>query len=103
MLLVTIDFIPGVQFEVLGIVVGSTVRAKHMGKDFMASFRNIVGGEVTEYTEMMRESREIATQRMIDDAARIGADAIVGVRYTSSEIMQGSAEIMAYGTAVRYR
>lgn len=103
MLLVTTDFIPGVQFEALGIVVGSTVRAKHMGKDFMASFRNIVGGEVTEYTEMMRESRKIATQRMIDDAARIGADAIVGVRYTSSEIMQGSAEIMAYGTAVRYR
>lgn len=103
MLLVTTDFIPGTQFDVLGIVVGSTVRAKHAGKDFVASFRNLVGGEVTEYTEMMREAREIATQRMVDDAARMRADAIVGVRYASSEIMQGSAEIMAYGTAVKFK
>lgn len=103
MLLVTTDFIPGTQFDVLGIVVGSTVRAKHAGKDFVASFRNLVGGEVTEYTEMMREAREIATQRMVDDAVRMRADAIVGVRYASSEIMQGSAEIMAYGTAVKFK
>lgn len=102
MLLVTTDFIPGVQFDVLGIVVGSTVRAKHVGKDFVASFRNFVGGEVTEYTEMMREARDIATQRMIGEASRMCADAIVGVRYASSEIMQGSAEIMAYGTAVKF-
>lgn len=103
MLIVTTDFIPGVQFDVLGIVVGSTVRAKHLGKDFVASFRNIVGGEVSEYTEMMREARDIATQRMVDEAARMCADAIVGVRYASSEIMQGSAEIMAYGTAVKFK
>lgn len=103
MLIVTTDFIPGTQYDVLGVVVGSTVRAKHAGKDFVASFRNLVGGEISEYTEMMREAREIATQRMIDDAMRIGADAVVGVRYASSEIMQGSAEIMAYGTAVKYR
>lgn len=103
MLTVTTDFIPGTEFEVLGIVTGSTVRAKHVGKDFVASFRTIVGGEVTEYTEMMREARNIAMDRMIAEAMSINADAIVGVRYASSEIMQGSAEIMAYGTAVKFK
>ncbi len=103
MLTVTTDFIPGAEFEVLGIVTGSTVRAKHVGKDFVASFRTIVGGEVNEYTEMMREARSIAMDRMIAEAMSINADAIVGVRYSSSEIMQGSAEIMAYGTAVKFK
>ena len=103
MLTVTTDFIPGAEFEVLGIVTGSTVRAKHVGKDFVASFRTIVGGEVNEYTEMMREARSIAMDRMIAEAMSINADAIVGVRYSSSEIMQGSAEIMAYGTAVNFK
>ncbi len=103
MLTVTTDFIPGAEFEVLGIVTGSTVRAKHVGKDFVASFRTIVGGEVNEYTEMMREARSIAMDRMIAEAMSINADAILGVRYSSSEIMQGSAEIMAYGTAVKFK
>ena len=102
MLIVNTDYVSGKNLSMLGLVKGSTVQAKHIGKDFMAGLKNIVGGEMTSYTEMMEESRKIATDRMIKEAAAMGADAVVNVRYCSSEITQGAAEVMAYGTAVKF-
>ncbi|MDP6101764.1 MAG: YbjQ family protein [Dehalococcoidia bacterium] len=84
----------------LGLVRGSTIRARHVGKDIMASFRSIVGGEVTEYTRLMAESREQSIQRMVAEAERMGANAIVGTRFVTSMVMSGAAELLAYGTAV---
>ena len=84
----------------LGIVKGSTIRAKHIGKDIMAGFRNIAGGEITEYTTMMAEAREEATKRMVDDATSQGANAIIGMRFATSMVMQNAAEVLAYGTGV---
>jgi uncharacterized protein YbjQ (UPF0145 family) len=86
--------------KTLGMAKGSTIRARHMGRDIMAGLRGIVGGEVTEYTKMMAESREQAIQRMVEDAEGQGANAIVGARFTTSMVMSGAAEILAYGTAV---
>ena len=103
MLLVNIDHIPGKEYEVLGLVKGTVVQSKHMGKDFMASFKTIVGGEIKGYTEMLVEARKIATDRMEADAKAMGADAILNVRYGSSAIMQGAAEVVAYGTAVKFK
>ena len=102
MTLVSIDTIPGREFEVLGIVKGTIVQTKNFGKDFMAGMKTLVGGDITGYTEMLTEARQIATKRMVDEAEAISADAIVGVRYGSSQIMQGAAEVIAYGTAVRF-
>jgi len=85
----------------LGLVRGSTVRARNFGRDFFASIKNIIGGEISEYTKLLADSREQAMKRMIDDAERLGADAILNVRFTTSAVMQGSSEILAYGTAVR--
>ena len=102
MLIVTIDQIPGKNFEVLGAVRGSTVRTKNFGKDIMAGFRTLVGGEVADYTEMLAEARQIATGRMVQQAEEMGADAILGLRYASSSVMQGAAECIAYGTAVKF-
>jgi uncharacterized protein YbjQ (UPF0145 family) len=102
MLIMTIEN-PGKPFETLGLVRGSMIQSKHIGKDMAAGFKTLVGGELKGYTEMMEESREIATQRMLDQAKLLGADAVVGVRYTSSSIMQGAAEVTAYGTAVKYK
>ncbi|MBQ1642132.1 MAG: YbjQ family protein [Oscillospiraceae bacterium] len=102
MTLVSIDTIPGREFEVLGIVKGTIVQTKNFGKDFMAGMKTLVGGEITGYTEMLTEARQIATKRMVDEAEALSADAIVGVRYGSSQIMQGAAEVIAYGTAVRF-
>ena len=87
--------------EVLGIVKGSTVKARNIGRDFMAGLKNIVGGEISEYTKLLAESRDDATKRMVEDAMRLGADAVVNVRFTTSDVMQGAAEILAYGTAVK--
>ncbi len=101
MILVTTETISGKQIATLGMVRGSTVQSKHIGKDIMQGFKTIVGGELKGYTEMMNEAREIATARMIEDAARMGADAVVAVRYASSAVMDGAAEVMAYGTAVK--
>ena len=101
MLLLNIEHIPGKQIEALGIVKGSVVQSKNFGKDFMAGMKTLVGGEITGYTEMLNEARQIATKRMVDEAQALGADAIVNVRYASSSLMQGAAEITAYGTAVR--
>jgi len=84
----------------IGLVKGSTIRARHLGKDIMAGFRGVVGGEITEYTKMMAEAREQALQRMIEDAQKQGANAIIGMRFTTSMIMQNAAEVLAYGTGV---
>ena len=103
MMLVTIDSIPGKEYEVLGIVKGTIVQSKNFGRDFMAAVKTLIGGEIAGYTEMLNEARQIATKRMVDEATSLGADAIVGVRYGSSTVMQGAAEIVAYGTAVKFR
>ena len=103
MLLVNIQYIPGQEFEALGMVKGTVVQSKHFGKDFMAGMKTLVGGEITGYTEMLIEARQIATKRMVDEAKALGADAVVGVTYGSSAVMQGAAEVIAYGTAVRFK
>lgn len=101
MLIVTINEIPGRKMEVLGVVRGSTVQSKNLGHDILAGFRTLVGGEVSDYAEMLVEARQIATGRMVKEAEALGADAIVGMRYASSSVMQGAAEVIAYGTAVK--
>ena len=101
MLLLNIEYVPGRKIEALGMVKGSVVQCKNFGKDFMAGMKTLVGGEIESYTKMLTEARQIATKRMVDDAEAMGADAVVGVRYTSASIMQGAAEITAYGTAVK--
>ncbi len=101
MIVVTLPEVPGYRIvKVLGIVKGSTVRAKHIGKDILAGLRQIVGGEIREYTEMLAEARAEAERRMIEEAEKLGANAIVNVRYTTSSVMANAAEILAYGTAV---
>ncbi len=103
MLLLNIDYVPGRNFEALGIVKGTVVQSKNFGKDFMAGMKTLVGGEITGYTEMLNEARQIATKRMVDEAEKLQADAIVNIRYGSSAVMQGAAEVIAYGTAVRFQ
>ena len=102
MVLVTINEIPGRQLEVLGLVRGSTIQTKHLGKDITQGLKTLVGGELGAYTGMMNDARDIAAQRMVAEAQSLGADAVVGVRYSTSAIMQGAAEVMVYGTAVKY-
>ena len=102
MKLVSIDTIPGKSFEALGIVKGTIVQTKNIGRDFMAGMKTLVGGEIVGYTEMLNEARQLATKRMVAEAEELGADAVVGVRYGSSQVMQGAAEVIAYGTAVKY-
>ena len=102
MKLVSIDSIPGKQIEAIGIVKGAIVQTKNIGRDFMAGMKTLVGGEIVGYTEMLNEARQLATKRMVDEAEALGADAIVGVRYGSSQVMQGAAEVIAYGTAVKF-
>ena len=101
MLLYSVDTVPGKNVELLGLVQGSTVQSKHIGKDFMAGLRNIVGGEMKGYTEMLDDARSQETARMVAQAEGLGANAIIGVRYATSAITQGAAEILAYGTAVK--
>ena len=103
MLLVSIHQIPGKEYEVLGMVKGCVVQSKNFGKDFMAGMKTLVGGEIKGYTEMLVEARQIATKRMVDEANALGADAVVGVTYGSSAVMQGAAEVIAYGTAVKFK
>ena len=102
MILVNTDYITGKEFEMLGIVKGSTIQSKHMGKDIMAGFKTMVGGELTSYNEMMNEARALGTKRMVEEAEAMGADAVVNIRYASSAIMQGAAEVIVYGTAVKF-
>lgn len=103
MFIVNTDYISGKELEMLGMVKGSTIQSKHLGKDISQGFKTLVGGELKAYTEMMNDARALATQRMIAEAANMRADAIVNVRYSSSSVMQGAAEVMAYGTAVKYK
>jgi len=103
MLLLNIDYVPGKEIEAIGIVKGSVVNSKHFGKDFMAGMKTLVGGEITGYTEMLDQARQIATKRMVDEAEALGADAILNIRYSSASMMQSAAEVTAYGTAVKYK
>ena len=104
MLLLTIDHVPGREIEQsLGLVTGSVVTSKHFGKDFMAGMTTLVGGEIKGYTEMLEDARRIAIERLQAQAAALGADAILGVRLTSSAVMSGAAEVTAYGSAVKLR
>ena len=103
MIVVSTDYIEGKTLEMLGLVNGSTIQSKNIGKDFGAGLKSIVGGELTGYTEMMEEARSIAEKRMVENAEKMGADAVVNVRYTTSAIMQGASEVMVYGTAVKFR
>ncbi len=104
MKIVTTETIAGHEIiEVLGVVRGSTVRARNVGRDIFAGLKNLVGGEIEEYTKLAADSREEAYFRMVKDAKRLGADAVVGVRFTTSMIMQGASEMLAYGTAVKLK
>ncbi len=103
MILVNTDYIPGKEFEMLGIVKGSTIRSKHIGKDILSGFKTMVGGELTAYTEMIDEARAIASKRMVEEAEQMNADAVINIRYATSAVMQGAAEVMAYGTAVKFK
>ena len=103
MKLLSIDNIPGQEFEALGMVKGAIVQTKHFGNDFMAGIKTLVGGEIAAYTDMLNEARQIAVKRMVDEAVELGADAVIGVRYGSAQMMQGAAEVIAYGTAVKFK
>lgn len=103
MLIVNIDYIPGQEFEVLGLVQGSVVQAKDVISDHVAGWQSFFGGDVTEYSAMLAEARETATARMVEEAERLHADAVVNVRFGTSAVMQGAAEIVAYGTAVKFK
>ncbi len=102
MKLISIDNYPGKEYEVLGLVKGTVVQTKNVGRDFMAGMKTLVGGEIVGYTEMLIEARQIATKRMVDEAEAMGADAIIGIKFGSSMVMQGAAEILAYGTAIKF-
>ena len=101
MQLFNIDYIPGKEFEALGLVKGTVVQSKNIGRDFMAGIKTLVGGEIVGYTEMLNEARQIAVKRMVDEAKELGADAVIGIKYGSSQVMSGAAEVIAYGTAVK--
>ena len=103
MIIVNTDHICGKELETLSLVKGSTIQSKHIGKDITQSFKTLVGGELKAYTAMMEEARDLATKRMIAEAEALGADAVVNVRYASSAVMQGAAEVMVYGTAVKFK
>ncbi|HOU10306.1 MAG TPA: YbjQ family protein [Clostridiales bacterium] len=102
MLLVSTENIPGKNYEALGLVKGATIQSKNIGRDIGSSFKTLIGGELKSYTEMMNEARALATKRMVEEAESLGADAVVCIRYASSAIMQGAAEVIAYGTAVKF-
>ena len=103
MLLLNIEYIPGKKIEAQVIAKGSVVQSKNFGKDFMAGMKTLVGGEIESYTQMLTEARQIATKRMVDAAEALGADAVVGLRYASASVMQGAADVIAYGTAVKFK
>ena len=101
MKLLSINYIPGCEIEALGMGKGTIVQTKNIGRDFMAGMKTLVGGEIVGYTEMLNEARQIAVKRMVDEAKELGADAVIDVKYGSSQVMQGAAEVIAYGTAVK--
>ena len=103
MIVVTTDFVLGKKItESIGIVRGNTIRARHLGKDILAALKNIIGGEIEEYTKMIAESREQSLDRMIEEATLLGADAVINVRFMTASMMQNAAELLAYGTAVKF-
>ena len=102
MILVNTDYINGKELEMLTLVKGSTIQTKNIGKDITQGFKNLVGGELKAYNEMMNDARALATKRMVEEAEALGADAIVNIRYASSSVMQGAAEVIVYGTAVKF-
>lgn len=102
MILVNTDFISGHELRTLALVKGSTIRSKHLGKDIMAGLKMIVGGELTDYSEMINEARAIATKRMVEEAEALQADGVINIRYATSNVAQGAAEVMVYGTAVKF-
>ena len=103
MILVNTDYITGKELEMLGLVKGSTIQSKNIGRDITQGFKTLVGGELGSYTEMMNDARALATKRMENEAAGLGADAVINIRYASAAVMQGAAEVMAYGTAVKFK
>ena len=103
MILVNTDYITGKEFEMLGLVKGGTIQSKNIGRDITQGFKTLVGGELTAYTEMMNDARALATKRMVAEAEELNADAIINIRYASAAVMQGAAEVMAYGTAVKFK
>lgn len=103
MILVNTDYITGKEFEMLGLVKGSTIQSKNIGRDITQGLKTLIGGELVAYNEMMNEARAIATKRMVTEAEELHADAVVNIRYASSAVMQGAAEVIAYGTAVKFR
>ena len=103
MLIVNTDYITGKELEMIGLVKGSTIQSKNVGKDITQSFKTLVGGELKAYTQMMNEARALATKRMVDEAEAQGADAVINVRYAAAAVMAGAAEVMAYGTAVKFK
>lgn len=102
MILVNTDYISGKELETLSLVKGSTIQSKNIGKDIAQSFKTLVGGELKAYNEMMNEARALATKRMVAEAETLGADAVINIRYASSAVMQGAAEVIVYGTAVKF-
>ena len=102
MILVNTDYITGKEFEMLGLVKGSTIQSKNVGRDITQGLKTLVGGGLKAYNEMMMEARNLATQRMVKEAEAVGADAVVNIRYVSASVMQGAAEVLAYGTAVKF-
>ena len=103
MLILTVNYVPGKEIEALGLVKGNVVQSKNIGKDILAGFKTIAGGEIKSYTEMLDEARQVAISRMTAEAQGLGADAIISMRFASSSVMDGTAEIIAYGTAVRFK
>lgn len=103
MILVNTDYITGKELEMLQMVKGNTIQTKNVGRDITQGFKHLVGGELTAYTEMMNDARALATKRMVEEAENLGADAVINIRYASAEVMAGAAEIMAYGTAVKFK
>lgn len=103
MKLVTVETLQGCNYEELGVVTGSTIQSKNMFADIGQGLKSIVGGELHSYTDMMEKAREKATRRMVDQAVRMGADAVIGVRYTTNSIMEQAAEVLVFGTAVKYK
>jgi uncharacterized protein YbjQ (UPF0145 family) len=103
MILVNTDFITGKDIETISVVKGSTIQAKHIGKDIMSGLKTLVGGELTAYVEMINEARSISVKRMVEEAESLGADAVINIRYSTSNVMQGAAEILVYGTAVKFK
>ena len=101
MKLLSIDYIPDTKIEALGMVKGTIVQSKNIGRDFMAGMKGLVGGEIVGYTEMLNEARQMAVKRMVYEAKELNADAVIGIKYGSSQVMQGAAEVIAYGTAVK--